>query len=98
MKHWTLDDIAWDKLDHSKVDTDVLAIVKAASLVEHNGGDYATYLCNVFGDDPEFQQVARAWALEEVQHGQALGKWAMLVDLAGHRTIYSTSRPPEERS
>jgi len=80
MKRWTLDDIPWDKLDRSKVDRDVLAVVKAASLVEHNGGDYATYLCNVFGDDPEFQEVAKAWALEEVQHGQALGKWARIAD------------------
>ena len=34
-------------------------IIKAAALVEYNGRDYATYLCNVFNDDPEFQQVAR---------------------------------------
>ena len=80
MKHWTLDDIAWDKLDRSKVDADILAVIKAASLVEHNGSDYGIYLCNVFGDDPKFQQVVRVWALEEVQHGQALGKWARLAD------------------
>src|SRR3546814_17399157 len=41
---------------------------------------YAEYLCNVFSDDPEFQQVALDWAEEEVQHGVALGKWAGLAD------------------
>ena len=41
MKHWTLDDIGWDRFDPIKVDADLLRIVKAASLVEHNGGDYA---------------------------------------------------------
>jgi rubrerythrin len=78
--HWTLDDLPWDDFDPSKVDPELVKIVKAAALVEYNGRDYATYLCNVFNDDPEFQQVARDWAVEEVQHGAALGRWAELVD------------------
>jgi len=82
MSHWTLDDIAWDRFDPSRVDGEIVKIVKAASLVEHNGGDYATYLCNVFGDDPAFQQAARDWAVEEVQHGRALARWAKLADPA----------------
>ncbi|HTY65300.1 MAG TPA: ferritin-like domain-containing protein [Alphaproteobacteria bacterium] len=82
MKHWTLDDIAWDRFDVGKVDADLLRIVKAASLVEHNGGDYAVYLENVFKGDAEFQDAARAWAKEEVQHGQALQRWAELADPA----------------
>lgn len=80
MGGWTLDDIPWERLDRAKVDPEVLRIVKAASLVEQNGGDYAHYLCNVFHDDPGFQKVARAWGDEEIQHGQALGRWAELVD------------------
>lgn len=80
MKHWTLDDIEWERFDPDKVDPDVLKVVKSASLVEHNGRDYATYLCNVFADDSEFQDFARAWAAEEVQHGQALGRWAEMAD------------------
>ena len=80
MKYWTLDDIAWEKFDSAKVDPDILAIVKAASMVESNGGDYAAYLCNVFGDDPEFQAAAGDWALEEIQHGRVLGRWARLAD------------------
>jgi rubrerythrin len=80
MGSWTLDDIPWEKLDRAKVDPDLLRIVKAASLVEQNGGDYAHYLCNVFHDDAEFQRVAKAWGAEEIQHGAALGRWAMLVD------------------
>ncbi len=53
-RHWTLEDIPWDRFDPSKVDPDLLRLAKAASLVEYNGGDYAAYLCNVFPDDPEF--------------------------------------------
>ena len=82
MGHWTLDDIPWDRFDRTKVDPDLLRIVKAASLVEHNGADYAHYLCGVFHDDPLFQDVARRWGSEEVQHGQALGRWAALADPA----------------
>jgi hypothetical protein len=79
-RHWTLEDIPWDRFDPSKVDVDLLRLAKAASLVEYNGGDYATYLCNVFPDDPKFQAAARLWAAEEVQHGLALARWARLAD------------------
>ena len=77
---WTLDDIPWDRFDPTRVDPETVKVVKAASLVEHNGEDYATYLCNVFDDDPEFQGAARHWAREEVQHGRALRRWAELAD------------------
>ena len=79
-RHWTLDDIPWQEFRADKVDPELLKVVKAASMVEFNGGDYATYLCNVFADDPEFQAAAKAWAEEEVQHGRALAKWARLAD------------------
>ncbi|RZV46675.1 MAG: ferritin-like domain-containing protein [Sphingomonadaceae bacterium] len=79
-KHWTLDDIPWDNFDASKVDPEMLRIVKGAALVEHNGGIYAEYLSSVFHDDPEFQQAAKRWGSEEVQHGEALARWAKLAD------------------
>ncbi len=80
LQNWTLDDIPWHRFDAQKVDPDILKLVKAASLVEYNGGDYATYLCNVFSGDPEFQAAARTWANEEVRHGRALRRWAEMAD------------------
>lgn len=80
MAHWTLEQIPWDQFDPSKVDPELVKLVKAAALVEYNGGDYATYLNNVFHDDDGFRTVASAWALEEVQHGAALARWAKLAD------------------
>jgi rubrerythrin len=77
---WTLDDIPWERFDPAKVDPEILKVIKAASMVEANGGDYATYLCNVFPDDAEFQRTARGWAEEEVQHGRVLARWAALAD------------------
>jgi rubrerythrin len=80
MNLWTPDDIPWHAFDRSRLDPELVKLVKAASMVESNAPDYATYLCNVFHDDPEFQKLARAWAVEEVQHGSTLARWATLAD------------------
>ena len=80
MGAWTLDDIPWDRFDRTKLDPEIVRIVKAASLVEHNGAAYAHHLCRVFADDPEFQRTAQRWGEEEVQHGAALARWASLAD------------------
>ena len=82
MKHWVLDDVAWDRFEPGKVDPDIVALVKAAAMVERNGTDYAVYLGRVFVDDPDFRMASDNWAVEEVQHGDALGRWAMLADPA----------------
>ena len=82
MKHWRIEQVAWDRFDPSKLDPEVVPLVKAAAMVERNGDDYALYLKSVFRDDPDFQQAAENWAVEEIQHGDALGKWAMLADPA----------------
>jgi hypothetical protein len=80
MGSWTLDDIPWDQFDCGKLDPDVVRIVKAASLVEYNGGAYAHHLCRIFHDDPDFQRAARRWGDEEIRHGRALARWAALAD------------------
>jgi rubrerythrin len=80
MKHWTLDQIPWASFDPTKVDPEIVKVIKAASVVEYNGADYADYLCRVFDDSPEFQTLIRNWAREEVQHGAALARWAKLAD------------------
>ena len=82
LARWTLDDIPWQQFDAGLVDPEILKIVKAASLVESNGLEYARYLEGVFRDDPDFQAAAWAWAREEVQHGKALARWARLADPA----------------
>jgi rubrerythrin len=80
MKHWRIEDVAWDRFDPARADPELVPLVKAAAMVERNGTDYAIYLNRVFGDDPDFRRAADYWAAEEVQHGDALGKWAMLAD------------------
>ncbi len=80
MKHWRIEEIDWARFDRVRVDPDIIPLVKAAAMVERNGTDYAAYLNGVFQDDPAFRAAADNWAVEEVQHGDALGRWAMLAD------------------
>ena len=79
-KHWRIDDLDWSRFEPALVDRDLIPLVRAAAVVERNGTDYARYLGNVFHDDPDFALAARNWAVEECQHGDALGRWAMLAD------------------
>jgi rubrerythrin len=78
--HWKVADLPWDRFEADKLDPETLKVIKAASLVESGGGKYGHYLCNIFSDDPLFQQAAKNWAIEEVQHGEALGRYAELAD------------------
>ncbi|MEX6724451.1 hypothetical protein [Parapedomonas caeni] len=80
MTQWTLDDIPWQCFDASRVDPDLLTVIKTAALVEANAADYVTYLRNVFAADAEFVAAAEVWGVEEEQHGAALGRWAELAD------------------
>ena len=41
MKSWTLADIPWDRFDPEQLDPEMVRVVKAAAMVEFNGGDYA---------------------------------------------------------
>lgn len=79
---WTLDEISWGAFRAECVDPELLKIIKAAALVEFNGEDYGRYLCGVFAEDVLMTRAARHWALEEVQHGEALARWAKLADPA----------------
>jgi hypothetical protein len=80
MTNWRPGDIPWGAFQPKLVDPDLVALVKAASMVESNAPQYAKYLCNVFHNDPDFNILATDWAAAEVQHGQTLGRWAALAD------------------
>jgi hypothetical protein len=78
---WSLDDVQWDKFDRAKLDPTLVAAIKAASLVEYNAPDYVVYLKRVFKDSgPDMLAKIEHWGIEEVQHGEALGRWAQMAD------------------
>ena len=80
MGTWSLKDIPWESFDASRVNAEIVPIVKAASMVEFNADDYRVYLQNVFGDDERACKALEQWSIEEIQHGKALGRWAELAD------------------
>lgn len=78
--NWSPDDIPWAEFDASRLDPDILKVVKAAAMVERNAADYTQYLRNVFKGDDAFITLAAQWQIEEVQHGDVLGRYAELAD------------------
>lgn len=80
MKHWDIEQIKWDRFDPSLIDPKVVPLIKAASVVERNSVDYTVYLNNVFAHDAELMELFQQWEAEEVQHGEVLGRWAMMAD------------------
>ena len=80
MAGWTLEDIPWHNFDQSRINPEIVPVIKAASMVEYNADDYRTYLCSVFHDDLRAIKAIEGWAEEEIQHGLALGRWAELAD------------------
>ncbi len=80
MPRWTSDDIPWGSFDNSKTDSEMLKLVKAASLTEYNAASYTQYLKNVFAGDDAFCALVEEWQKEEEQHGAVLGRYARLAD------------------
>lgn len=103
-RRWTIEGLPWDRFDPSRVDDGLLAVAKAAGLVEANAADYVAYLERVFADDAEFCAAARHWGEEEAQHGAALAAWAERADpsfcfadsLATFRAGYSLPKDATE--
>ena len=78
--HWSPEELPWAAFDPERVDPNLVPLVKAVSLVESNGQDYAAYLNRVFADDAQVCEMVTGWGHEEVQHGVVLGRWAKLAN------------------
>jgi rubrerythrin len=78
--HWTIKDLPWQRFDQTKVNKDLLAFAKAASLIEANALLYVEYLKNIFFDKPEILVDLERWGAEELQHGRVLRRWAERAD------------------
>lgn len=78
--HWTVETIHWDRFDRSKLDPDIVRLIKAAAMVEYNARDYVGYLKQVFRGNADIEATLDRWGDEEVQHGKVLGRWAELAD------------------
>lgn len=77
---WKFEDINWSLFDQSKVNPEILRVIKAGSVIEHNGADYGRYLKNVFREDPIFLKEIDPWSQDEIKHGRVLAEWVKLAD------------------
>lgn len=72
MVTWKLGEILWDGFDASKVDPGILPIIKAASMVENNTGDYCKYLKKILVGNAHTRKEIEQGTIEEVRHGRVL--------------------------
>jgi hypothetical protein len=79
-KAWKFEDINWSLFDLQKVDPIMLRVMKAGSVVEHNGSDYGLYLKNVFKGDTLFEKEITGWSQDEIKHGKVLAAWIKMAD------------------
>ncbi|MBS0272102.1 MAG: ferritin-like domain-containing protein [Proteobacteria bacterium] len=77
---WKYEDIDWSLFDSSKVNPEIVRIIKAGSVIEHNGSDYGRYLNNVFENDPVLRKEIQSWSADEIKHGKVLADWVKLAD------------------
>lgn len=78
--HWNFEDINWSLFDPRKVNPEILKLIKAGSVIEHNGSDYGRYLKNVFASDYQLQMEIEGWSKDEIKHGKVLAEWVKLAD------------------
>lgn len=77
---WKFEDIDWSLFDPQKVDPEMVRVIKAGSVVEHNGYDYGLYLQGVFEGDKLFENEIESWSNDEIKHGKVLAEWVKLAD------------------
>lgn len=77
---WSFEDINWSLFDLTKVNPEILRVIKAGSVVEHNGSDYGLYLKSVFAGDDIFLKEIDHWSQDEIKHGKVLSAWVKLAD------------------
>ncbi|HUL92279.1 MAG TPA: ferritin-like domain-containing protein [Burkholderiales bacterium] len=78
---WTLDDIDWRAIaaDRTRADPFLYYLVTAASFVESGADLYTSTLADHVRDPVAQRWLQHSWQPEELQHGQALRKYAELV-------------------
>ncbi len=77
-QRWTLDDIAWDRVDRAVVaaEEELLLLVATASFVEIATDLFARNLLERFAGEPEIGHwLDHHWQHEELQHGRALRRY-----------------------
>lgn len=80
-KYWSVNDIAFDKIDAGRViDDEALFFVLASSSFIESGSDlYTSTLIDFFGESEAAQWLRGQWEGEELRHGQVLRRYVETV-------------------
>lgn len=76
---WNITDIPWDEIDHSKVNENLIALIKTIAFGELTTYSATKSFMDMFSDDPDFTQWLAVWLYEETKHPHALIKWLHMV-------------------
>jgi hypothetical protein len=74
-RHWSIDDLHFEKINHAKIvgDETLFNVLASASLIESGSDIYTKLLVDHFGDRSEISNwLMLQWEPEELQHGRAL--------------------------
>jgi len=80
--HWSIEDIAYDTIDRSRVvgDETLFYLLATASFIETGSDTYTRNLVVHYADHPDVAQWLSAyWEPEELQHGRTLGRYVQRV-------------------
>lgn len=80
-KHWSIDDIEFDKIEIDRVVNDeaLFFVIASASFVESGSDLYTSTLIDFFGDSEAAQWLREQWENEELRHGRVLRRYVETV-------------------
>ncbi|HVL02650.1 MAG TPA: hypothetical protein VM553_22680, partial [Dongiaceae bacterium] len=76
---WHMTEIPWDEIDHSKVNDNLIALIKTIAFGELTTYSATKSFMEMFADDLDFTQWLAVWLYEETKHPHALIKWLHMV-------------------
>jgi len=72
---WRMEDIPWSSIDRSKVNENLLTLVRQITLAELTTYAATRRFLQEFSDDIDFTQWMSVWFYEETKHPHALARW-----------------------
>jgi hypothetical protein len=76
---WKITEIPWDQIDKSKVDAELIALVKSIVASELTTFSATRSFMALFEEDIDFTQWLAVWFYEETKHPHVLIKWLSMV-------------------
>lgn len=76
---WQITEIPWDQIDKSKVDEELITLVKSIASSEFTTFSATRSFMELFEEDIDFTQWLAVWLYEETKHPHVLIKWLSMI-------------------